>query len=83
MYFFSSKGERVGLYSLILNNLSFGFFHSKIGNFSVKFRRFVLENSHLTIPFEQIYEICLETLPIFVVTKPKTQVNSILLLLEK
>jgi hypothetical protein len=40
-------------------NLSFGFFHSKIGDFSVKFRRFALENSHLIIPFEQI----LRTLP--------------------
>jgi hypothetical protein len=28
----------------------------------------------LTIPFEQIYEICLEPLPIFVAKKPKTQV---------
>ena len=35
---------------------------------------FSLENSHLTIPFEQMYEICLETLPIFVAREPKTQV---------
>jgi hypothetical protein len=42
-----------------LINLSFGFFHSKIGNFSVNFRRFALENSLLSIPFEQI----LRTLP--------------------
>ena len=57
-------------------NLSFGLFPSKIGNFSVRFRTFVLENSRLTIPFEQMHEICLETLPIFVAKKPKTQVHN-------
>ena len=52
------------------------FFHSEIGYFTVKFRTFVLENNHLTIPFEQIYEIFLEMLPIFVAKKPKTKVIS-------
>ena len=55
-------------------NLSFGFSRLKMDNFSGKFRRFVLENSQLTIPCEQISEICLETLPIFIARKPKTQV---------
>jgi hypothetical protein len=41
------------------SNLSFGFFHPKKGNFSVKFRRFAFENNHLAIPFEQI----LRTMP--------------------
>lgn len=49
----------------------------KMDNFSGKFRRFVLENSQLTIPCEQISEICLETLPIFITRKPKTQVRKL------
>jgi len=55
----------------------FCFFYSKRGNFLINFRTFVLGNGLLPIPFKQLYESLVETLPLFVKKKFKIQVETV------